>query len=591
MLERVDYSFIFDGGFPAYFESEYGSHGMRENANITAPEAVFNIHKEYINSGSNCIRTNTSNVNSINFPYDFHSVIESGYEIACSAAKECCVNVFADIGYISPKKFPDLSDDDIAGEYIKKADIFLRLGAKNFIFETFCEFDVMIGAIEFIKKSRPDSLVFVSYAISRDGYTNKGISLEELVLKSDKNNFIDGTSMNCMCGPKHMTQLFRKIINKFKPNKFFGIIPNAGYSSSMDSNAEADNSTYFATEMCKVYKDGANILGGCCGTTPLHIGKMVQEIKSIASQPKTSEKFRLSPVCKTEYFDTFSKWEKECKIIAVEVPSPVSTDMSSVSFCAGELSKCGVDFITVPDGALAKVSADSMAMSAKIKREYAVDTIPHLCCRDRNYMAIKGSLIAASIEDVSNILVITGDPVSISLGRNEKGVFDFNSYELINYIDRLNKEVFYKKPFIIGCGMNVNAVAFGEELARTLKKVENGAKFVFSQPIFNDRGIENFKKARRELNCKILVGILPVVSYKNALFMNNEIAGIDIPDDFINAIRDKSDQEVESLSFDYFTRIISRLFDYCDGYYLMSSVKKMSIICRLIVYIKTIHCQ
>lgn len=560
---------FFDGAFGTYYFSLTNDPHPCEYANISNGDVVLSIHNQYIKSGVDFIKTNTFNAN-ITVYKDIETVkniITQGYKLAKRATDGTDISVFADIGYINcgDKKEAEL-------QYMQIAEIFLGLGATNFLFETLCEFDVIIPAIELIKKNVPNATVCACFAVSQDGYTKKGLYYKTLLNNAADNACVDITGLNCACGPTYLLDLVKSMNPISKP---LCIMPNAGYPSSVNGRTVyEDNAEYFAQKIGELYKAGASVLGGCCGTTPKHIELAV---KAINSEHKTT------PKTVRNYSAAVYKDEKKLKLkpLAVELDPPQNSDCGFISDAVEQLKNCGVGTITFADSPLAKARADSIMTAAKIKREKGVDVLPHLTCRDKNHIAIKGALLGASFDGIDKILAVTGDHAALD-DNKKSGVFNFNSTELIAYIKSLNEELFAEKPFSIGGAINVNAVNFENELVRCKKKLESGASFLFSQPMFTQNAIKNFISAKRQLNCKLYAGILPIASYKNAIFLNNEVSGIDIPQNVIEKLKDKPTAEVYDISINYSRDIILAVYDCADGFYIMTPLKKVELVCGLI---------
>ncbi|MGL4369838.1 MAG: methylenetetrahydrofolate reductase, partial [Spirochaetota bacterium] len=245
----------------------------------------------------------------------------------------------------------------------------------------------------------------------------------------------------------------------------------------------------------------------------------------------------------------------------------------------------GADIITIADSPLSRTRADSIMLAAKVKRETGAEVMPHLSCRDRNHIAVKGALLGAAIENISAVLAITGDPLPQS-GKGEKGVFSFNSFSLMQYIQSLNSDVFTAAPFIIGGALNVSASNFDIELKRAEKKTAQGASFLMTQPLFSRQSIQNFLKAKKRLACTLLAGILPIAGYRNALFLNNEVSGISIPDEIIEKLKDTEREEAAKISLSFCRQIIDAVFAEADGFYIMTPLKRTDLVAECITYIR-----
>ena len=570
--------FIFDGGFGTYYQKISGKNMFCECANITEPDTVLKIHKQYLKAGAMAIKTNTFGANSLlGLSFDeVTEIIEKGYDIALNATKNTDALIFADIGYINSDK------EDVILEYTKIAQAFINLGAKYFLFETLAEYDAIKPAIRHIKQCDKDALIMVSFAVTQDGYTKKGHYYKDIIFEASKNESIDVVGLNCICGPSHFYNLIKELDIS---NINFSAMPNSGYPSTVNGRTVyQDNAEYFSDKIIDIYKLGVNILGGCCGTTPTHIEEVVEKIKNPINELVKNDTNNDSEI-KSENVKNNKFKEKMLsgkKIIAVELDPPNNTNYEYLISAAEKALLSGADVITLSDSPLARARADSIIISAKIKREVNVDVLPHLSCRDRNYIGIRSALLGASIEGINNLLVVTGDPVVQTDRGNTKGVYNFNSFNLISFIKNLNTELFSNSPFFIGAALNVNSSSFELELKRAIQKTENGAEFLLTQPIFTQEAIENLKKAKSILNCKILAGILPFSNYKNALFLNNEVSGISIPEDIMSSLKDKTPAQVKEISADYCLNIINKISDYCDGYYIMTPMKKIDLVCDII---------
>ncbi len=569
---------FFDGAFGTYYYSKTSNTAECELANINDAQTVLKIHNEYIDAGAQAIKTNTYGANTLTFKDNLKEIISSAWDIAQKASERKNTLVFADIGYIP-------TDSQTAVQmYIENAEIFLSLGAKYFLFETLSEFEVIEPALDYIKNRRPDSVIVVSFAVSQDGYTKKGHYYRTLLQSADSNKNTDIVGLNCLCGPSHMLSLIK---NLPPLTKRFLAMPNSGYPSTVNGRTFfQDNAEYFSDKLSEIYMQGVDFVGGCCGSTPKHIELAVKKIKALPAPQKCENIPSESavPVKKTIY-DIIASGEK---IIAAELDPPADCDCSFIIDAAAQFKRAGCQIITVADSPLSRTRADSIMTAAKIKREVSIDVLPHISCRDKNIIALKGGLLAASFENINRVLVITGDPVSKTEHINADAVFNFNSFELINYISSLNEDVFSHSPFIIGGALNVNANNFDNELKRAQKKIANGASFLMTQPIFSNAAIENFLRAKRELPCRILAGIMPVAGYKNAVFLVNEVSGIEIPQSVIDSLKDKTPGEAAKISCDYSMTIIDKVYDAADGFYLMTPLKKTNITLNLIKRIENL---
>lgn len=570
---------VFDGAMGTYYSKLKNSPFNCEIANINDASTILSIHKEYINSGCMAIKTNTFAANETLLECDFKTVkdiIRSGYEIALEATRNTDVFIFADIGPI-----PALNYRNLLTEYKKIVDVFLEVGATNFLFETFSSHEYLPEISSYIKEKQPDAFVLTEFAVNPEGFTRLGKSGTNIFESISKDKNIDALGFNCISGPNHLLHFIKTLDIK---DNIVSIMPNAGYPTIINNRTFfEDNSDYFSEQMLEILNQGVHILGGCCGTTPEFIKKTVEIVNSsykgnVAIKNDISPKNKIKSVTKNELL---KKLDMGKKIIAVELDPPIDTDIEFFMNSAEKLKDYGVDAITIADCPIARARVDSSLLACKIKRELDITPIPHMTCRDRNINATKALLLGLNIENINNVLVVTGDPIPSAERDEIKAMFSFNSSILANYIKTLNKDIF-NTPFNIFGALNINATNFDSQLKHAKIKIENGVTMFLTQPVLTEQALLNLKKAKEILPAKILGGIIPVVSYKNACFMNNEISGITVSQDIIDMYKDASKEQATKLAINISTQIAKKIEPYVDGYYIITPFKRIDIVCDIL---------
>ena len=573
---------LFDGAMGTYYAQKYEQSNQRcELANLTHPERIRDIHREYLAAGATAIKTNTFATNCKSLACDgatLDRVIAAGLRIAKEAAADYPgTRVFADIGPLPPgQKAP-------ADTYRSMADRMLAHGAENFMLETMDEPEGLAELCTYLKSQRPDGIVILSFAASPDGFTRKGFAIQELFAQLGDCPAIDALGLNCMSGPYHYLQLLRRLPPQKKP---LAILPNAGYPTVVGERTFfGDNPGYFAEVMADIASCGVPILGGCCGTTPEYIRQTART--AAQAQPgqtaagATPDTYRAKAAAATGS-RLKNKLDSGKRVIAVELDPPADTDLSFFLSGAQRLKRLEVDAITIADCPVARARVDSSLLAAKIHRELDVDVLPHLTCRDRNLNATKALLLGLNIEQVDNVLVVTGDPIPAADRSEVRAVFNFNSVLLANYIHQLNQTVF-SEPFHICSALNINAGNFSAELKKAQRKQAAGVTTFLTQPAFTQRSMDNLALARQTLEgCYLLGGIIPVVSYRNACFMNSEMAGIEIPQEVIDQYEGLSREQAGDLAVRLAEDIARRILPVIDGFYLITPLKRLDLIERLI---------
>lgn len=577
--------FLFDGAIGTYYSSKFNKNIACELANLFDRDSIYKIHKEYIEAGANAIKTNTFGANRFSLACDQQEadkIIRNGWEIAKRAVEESNTVVFADIGPI-----PVDEGIPVLDEYKRNIDIFIECGAECFLFETFANYDIVLELSAYIRLNKPNAVIVTSFAVYPDGYSKEGAYYVDIINKVSLGGLVDAVGLNCISGPAHMCRLIKDLDIG---DRNIIIMPNSGYPSSERGRAVfIDNSEYFAQKVLDLNKMGVKILGGCCGTTPKHIAATAKLLGTNIKLKENLNRKEYSSEGTISKKNVLYKLLENKKPILVEVDPPFDTNWEYMLKDALLLKQAGADMITIADSPLAKARADSSILASKIYREAGIPTIPHITCRDKNLLGIKAMLLGLHIEGVRNVLTITGDPIAHTERDNIKGVFSINSAKLAGYISSLNKNVFSEDEFKIGGALNVNAVNFEAELRRSSNKIENGIGYFLTQAVYTQTGVENIIKATKTLNVPIFAGIMPLVGYKNAQFINNEVPGIDIDEKIIEMFKDKTREESEEIGINLSMKSINKLYEHVAGFYLMTPLKRTHVICKLIKEIQAIN--
>ncbi|RHV67738.1 bifunctional homocysteine S-methyltransferase/methylenetetrahydrofolate reductase [Clostridiaceae bacterium OM02-2AC] len=572
---------LFDGAFGTYYAQRYAEEQEPcEMANLKHPQRVAAIHREYIEAGADAIKTNTFSANEQQLECSWEmiqQILQEGYRIAKETAGDR-VKVFADIGPIMEQK-----NVSLAQQYQRIADVFLAEGAECFLFETLLNTRELHAVSAYIKQRCPSACIIVSFAVTADGYSRQGIAMHQLLQDCLTDEHVDACGLNCVCGPMHMKRLLDSIDRSKKP---ILIMPNAGYPTILANRTYfRDSSTYFAKEMQEIWKKGARLLGGCCGTTPVYIQKTKEALQEQTIVQKTLQPAQQTDkIVREDHNPLRKKLQKRQQIIAVEFDPPANCEIERFMNNAEFLKEAGVDAVTIADYPIARARVDSSLMACKLHRELGLEVIPHMTCRDRNINATKALLFGLQIEGIRNVLVVTGDPIPSEDRQEIKGVFNFNSQLLAGYIRDLN-ETMFREPFLIFGALNLNAVNFEAELAKAKRKVAQGMEGFLTQPVHSRQALINLKRAREELQAYLLGGVLPIVSHRNAVYMNNEISGIEVDDEIIDLYEGTTRAEAQKLAVAISCKTMDEMRPYIDGYYLITPFHRVEIIADLMKHI------
>ena len=532
-------------------------------------------------AGADAVKTNTFAANPGSLDEGtLGRVIAAGVRLAREAAGEKA-QVFADIGPVTD------ADRDAATDYLALAQAFAREGLTRFLFETMEAFEPLIPAIRWIREAAPGAVVAVSFAASQDGYTGAGLNYLNLI-EAARAERADWVGLNCVSGPAHMLGLLKKL--DLSRGDVLAM-PNAGYPARVNGRLlYEDNPGYFAGKLAEMKRLGVAALGGCCGTTPEHILRAVERCRgaalSIPAEAR-SPSGRGAPI----QFSPMAEKLARGPVALVEVDPPVDADIHHLMDAARRLKDGGADALTLADSPLARARADSLMTAAMVIREAGIDAIPHLTCRDRNRIAMRGALLAASAAGVRGALAVTGDPIpGAAHGPDESaadvGVFNFNSFTLIDFIRGMNQGPLAEAPVFVFAALNTSAQNFGAELKRAERKILNGANAFITQSLFSQENVQNLRRAAGALGVPVIAGILPVAGYKNAVFLNSEVPGVKIPQAFVNSLEGQGRDAAAERTLAFCRELICEARGFCAGFCLMTPLKRVDLAEALLKTVK-----
>ena len=577
---------LFDGGMGTYYKAKPGTEC--EQGNLLDPAGVRKVHREYLAAGAEAIKTNTFGLPRMAAARqpDWQALARAGWKLAAEAAVETGAAVFADLG-----PAPDTEAAPAGSIYTAVARCFVEQGAKNFLFETLSSDAGVLEAVQAVKAQVPDAFVLVSFAVLPDGYTREGMYSKDLVRRMTESGIVDAVGFNCVSAPGAMRTLVQQLGSTALP---LSVMPNAGYPVVTRTQVKYQGKPeYFAKELARIAAEGVRILGGCCGTTPAHIAALRAALDSLPAVEKAAPAVQVStPEAPTvEKDDAFlRKLNAGKKVIAIELDSPKDADLTNYLAGAKRLQAAGADLLTIADCPIARARMDSSLVACRVHRELGLCTLPHMTCRDRNLNATKALLLGLYAEGVREVLAITGDPIPTAERDEVKNVYQFNSRKLAQYIVSLagdGREM--PSPMTVFGALNLNARNFEVELRRAGEKLENGMSGFLTQPVLSEQAVENLRHTRETLGerAKILAGIMPVVSQRNAIFMENEVNGIHVAEDIMEAFAGLDREQGEALGLEISLKMAREALPYADGFYLMTPFNRVALMERLIARLKT----
>ncbi len=542
---------LFDGGMGTelYKRGVYINKCFDE-LNLTNPALVASVHESYVAAGADIIETNTFGANPQKLErYSLASECEKinteGVRIAKSVARGG-VLVAGSVGPLGIKIEPlgPTSRREAHDFFAVQIKALAESGADLIILETFVYPDELRQALA-AARSVCDLPVIAQMTIDENCNSLTGASPETMIAELDALG-ADAIGINCTVGPQVMFEWLERV--RRLSSLPISLMPNAGRPRNVDGrNIYMSSPEYFAEYAKRFIQAGANIIGGCCGTSPEHIRAMRAAIHSLKPRKTYIETKASSEPSQEREKPTSENKSRFARrlhdghfVTSVEIVSPFGADAKKEIENAREMYNFGIDAINIPDGPRASARMSGLAMAVLIRREVGIEPIMHYVCRDRNVIEMQSGLVGAYALGVRNILAITGDPPKLGNYPDATAVFDVDSIGLMNIIYMLNNgrdiagnPIGAPTGFFAGVGANPGAINLDEELRRLDWKIKAGAEFIITQPVFDVSVFEHFVNLVAHYRVPILAGVWPLVSIRNAEFMNNEMPGCSVPESIL----------------------------------------------------------
>ena len=540
-----------------------------DEVNISNPSLVGEIHQEYIKAGADVLETNTFGANRLKLGGHgladrVAEINESGASLACAAARAAAGNVVLVAGSVGPlgvrlAPYGQIGRKDALEIFGEQVSALVSGGVDLIIFETFSDMLELEVAVEAARKHH-DLPVITSFTVADNGTTLYGAEPAEAG-KFLSSLEVDGLGVNCSVGPPVMMNALEGLLEVTELP--VSIMPNAGTPREVEGrNFYLASSEYMASYARKFIRAGARIVGGCCGTTPGYIKAMRNYIASFSPRKTIStrgnagdgEATKVEPIPFGERSKLAASLAEGKFIRTVELIPPRGRDTQRILKSCGILKEHGIDAVNIPDGprALSRMSAQLLCVI--IQESVGIETFLHYTCRDRNLLGMMSDMLGLSAAGVNNILIVTGDPPKMGDYPDATAVFDVDSIGLSHLVAGLNRGVDLggnaignPTGYLIGVGVNPGAIDRAREMDRYWKKIGAGAEVAVTQPVFDPRILISFCSEVETANIPIIAGIWPLVSLRNAEFMNNEIPGASVPEPTMERMRlaDKNGSALE----------------------------------------------
>ena len=558
---------VFDGAIGTQlYERGIFINKCFDAANLSNPDLVTAIHEAYRDAGADALTSNTFAANAIKLRRhgledSVAEINRAGIELARRAAQDS-VYVGGSIGPtgLVPAMLTDREAAEIRAAYREQAAALAAAGADFLILETFRQLSEIRIVIEAAREVS-DLPIIAQMAFDQDRKTADGASPERVALLLVEWG-ADVIGTNCLEGPNVIFDVIGEMVGRGAP-----VIaqPNAGYPRKIDERLiYMATPEYFGEYAKRYYQSGVAIVGGCCGTGPEHIRRIAGAARMLGGGHHDKPVSRLSVVqlAETDGFDEIPMQERtglaakihrvyhdrvkgkatneigpDNFVVSVEVNAPAGLDPSARVEAARMLKAGGVDVLNIADGPRASARMSNWALGMEFRRELDTEVILHVCGRDRNLLGLQMDILAYHVSGLHNLVVITGDPPKVGDYPHATAVFDLDSIGILRLIENFNhgldpagKNFGEPTRFLCACGAEPAAIDYDRELRRLELKKEAGAQFIMTQPVYDHAILERFLNDTEHLDLPVLVGLLPLASYRNAEFLHNEVPGMAVPE-------------------------------------------------------------
>ena len=607
LLERLENNVLVADGAMGTTLYSNGLESCHEYNNISNPNAVEEIHRAYIEAGADIIQTNTyaakkCQLKTYGYEDKFEEINIRAAEIARSAAGEKTF-VLGTIGAIRGLRECELTLESIVNETLDQVKVLLSTEKiDGLLFETYYDQEEIRTILSEVRKLT-DLPIITNISLLEAGITQNGEKVTD-ALSTLVNLGADIVGLNCHLGPYHMIKSFKQV--PLFAQSYLSAYPNASLmqlTQTINGNEYRfrKNSSYFEQSAKLLVEEGVRLIGGCCGTTPEHIRAIKKGIKglkpvkrkTITPLPAEEELIRVASNKPT----IVDKVKKQVTIIA-ELDPPKHLNIEKFIEAAKIIDKKNIEAITLADNSLASTRICNLTAAVLLKEHITTPTLLHLACRDHNLIGLQSRLMGLDLLGINNILAVTGDPSNLGDFPGATSVFDVTSFKLIPFIKQLNEGLGYngaslKKTtnFTVAAAYNPNVRDISKTKRLVEKKIKSGADYFITQPVFEEEKIIKLAElASNYPDTPFFVGIMPITSYNNAIFLHNEVPGIKLSEEFLSRLEEvKDDKELcQKIALDESKKLIDVALKHFNGIYLITPFTRADLTVELIDYIETV---
>ncbi|MBM7646806.1 homocysteine S-methyltransferase [Scopulibacillus daqui] len=579
-----------------------------EELNLSEPEQVLNVHMAYIDAGARVIQTNTYAANALKLArYGLERDVKTINKEAVRIARKAAGNrsyILGTIGAIRGVEKERVNLSDIKESFIEQFSVLMEENVDGIILETYYDFEELTEVLAIARKET-ELPVIAQLSVHEPGVLQNGMPVSEAFRKLEADG-ADVVGLNCRLGPHYMVKSFENI--PIPEHSYLSAYPNGGLLEYHDGHLRyRTEPDYFAKNAEALAEQGVRLIGGCCGTTPDHIKAICRTLSNYSPVNHKVIKQEIEQIAVRESDNEtrepgLNQIVRSRASVIVELDTPKNLNFGRFMEGAKALKEAGIDALTMADNSLATPRISNVAAAVSIKNELNIRPLVHIACRDRNLVGLQSHLMGLHTLGIDQVLAITGDPTKIGDFPGATSVYDCSSFGLIELCKQFNQGISYsgqplgeKTFFSVGAAFNPNVHHLDKAVRRLERKIKAGADYFMTQPVYSEQQIADIYEATKHLDVPFYIGIMPLVSSRNAEFLHHEVPGIQLP----NAVREKmaqwgNDRENavrEGIAIA--KHLIDAALNYFNGIYLITPFLRYDISVELVRYIhkKTAHLQ
>lgn len=600
LLEKLESQILIADGAMGTLLYSYGSDMCFEELNLSKPDQIKSIHQAYFDAGSDVIQTNTYAANYLKLQrYGLEDSVKEINSAAVRLAKEVIQRNAYLLGTIGGNRGirpQSISIEEIKRSFREQLYCLLLEGVDGILLETYYDLTELETVLAIAKKET-DLPIIAQVSLQEVGVLQDQTTINEAFNRLESLG-ADVIGLNCRLGPHHMLATLEGVA--IPKHAYLSAYPNASLPTYIDGKFQYESDSDYFKKSARAFREqGVRLLGGCCGTTPEHIRAFASELKGSApileKRVKVKEKKLIitSIEPKQPDYPPLSEIVKERPSVLVELDPPRKLDTTKFFEGAKALKDAGVDALTLADNSLASARISNESLGYLVKKELNVRPLIHIACRDRNIIGLQSHLMGLHTLGMHDILAITGDPARVGDFPGASSVYDMSSFELIQMIKQLNegqsisgKDLGQKTSFNVAAAFNPNVRSLEKAVKRLEKKIQFGADYFISQPIFSEKKLLEVYEATRHLNVPIYIGLMPLTSTKNTEFLHNEVPGIKISESIRNRMAAFSHNPIEACieGMEITKSLIDAASELFNGIYLITPFLRYELTVELTKY-------